>query len=245
MTQAFDDQLLHTFMHHFYGYGNYQGDYWFIGMEERGGRTFEEVSKRLAVWDRRGRQELEDVAGYHSELGITWPFVPKPKLQRTWDKLIQVLLCIEGKTPTKEDVRRYQQLHWARRTSSVCLLELLPLPSLSTSHWLYAQHSQLPDLMTREHYRERWSALRIDHLRQRIVVHQPKVVIFYSVSYLRYWEAIVGAPLPPILAGTMYARYQDHCLYLVLKHPAATGVTSEYFHEAGRYIRLALEGNKR
>jgi hypothetical protein len=38
----------------------------------------------------------------------------------------------------------------------------------------------------------------------------------------------------------MVARQQDNCLYLVLKHPAATGVTSEYFHEAGRYIRSAL-----
>lgn len=36
-------------MHHFYGYGNYQADYWFVGMEEGGGDTFDKVSKRLAV----------------------------------------------------------------------------------------------------------------------------------------------------------------------------------------------------
>ncbi|MFZ4658505.1 MAG: hypothetical protein ACOYNY_15950 [Caldilineaceae bacterium] len=240
MAEFFDDQLLHAFMHHFYGYGNYQADYWFIGMEEGGGDTFDEVCKRLTVWDQRGQQELEDVAEYHIVLGITHPFAEKPKLQPTWAKLIRVLLSIEGETPTKDDVRRYQQQQWARRTGNVCLLELLPLPSPSTSHWLYAQHSQLPDLITREHYRERWSALRIERLRQRITKHQPKAVIFYGFGYLPYWTAIVGAPLQPILAGTMVARHQNNCLYLVLKHPAATGVTSEYFHEAGRYIRSAL-----
>jgi hypothetical protein len=170
--------------------------------------------------------------------------MPKPKLQRTWDKLIQVLLCIEGKTPTKEDVRRYQQLHWARRTSSVCLLELLPLPSPSANHWLYAQHSQLPDLSSRDRYRKQWSALRTERLRQRIARHQPKAVIFYSFGYLAYWAAIVGAPLQPILADTMYARHHNDCLYLVLKHPNTRGVTSEYFQEAGRYIRRVLIANK-
>lgn len=240
MTEFFDDQLLHTFMHHFYGYGNYQGDYWFIGMEEGGGDTFDEVCQRLAVWDQRGRQELEDVAEYHLALGITHPFAEKPKLQPTWAKLIRVLLSMAGETPTKEAVRRYQQQQWARCTGNVCLLELLPLPSPSTSHWLYAQHSQLPDLISRDRYRERWSVLRTERLHQRIARHQPKAVIFYSFGYLAYWEAIVGAPLQPILADSMYARHHNNCLYLVLKHPAATGVTSEYFHEAGRYIRHAL-----
>lgn len=244
MTQSFDDQLLQTFMHHFYGYGNYQGDYWFIGMEEGGGDTFDEVCKRLTVWDQRGRQELEDVAEYHLEMGIVHPFDETPKLQSTWAKLIRVLLSIEGETPTKEAVRRYQQQQWARRTSNVCLLELLPLPSPSTSHWLYGQHSQLPDLITRDRYRERWSALRIDRLRQRIAAHQPKVVIFYGFGYLPYWAAIVGAPLQPILGGAIYTRRQNNSLYLVLKHPNARSVTSEYFHEAGRYIRRSLVGNK-
>lgn len=141
-------------------------------------------------------------------------------------------------------MRRYQQQHWARSTSNVCLLELLPLPSPSTSHWQYGHHSQLPDLVTRERYRERWSALRIAALRQRIVAHQPKAVIFYSFGYLPYWEEIVGTPLQPVLAGEMYTRCDGECVYAVLKHPVATGVTSAYFHEAGRYIRQAFEGKK-
>lgn len=67
----FDDVLLEDFMDRFYGYGNYQGDYWFIGMEEGGGSSFEDIDKRLKTWKKRGRRELEDVAEYHIEMGIT------------------------------------------------------------------------------------------------------------------------------------------------------------------------------
>jgi hypothetical protein len=47
MPQSSNDQLLSHFMQTFYGYGNYQGDYWFIGMEEGGGDTWAEVQQRL------------------------------------------------------------------------------------------------------------------------------------------------------------------------------------------------------
>lgn len=79
-------------------------------------------------------------------------------------------------------------------------------------------------------------------LRQRITIHQPKTVVFYSFSYLPYWEAVVDAEMKPVLSGDMYIGHNTDRLYAVLKHPVATGVTNEYFHEAGRYIRLALAG---
>lgn len=80
MQTMFDDHLLTEFMNKFYGYGNFATPYWFIGMEEGGGDSFEEVAQRLTVWKQRGRRELEDVADYHMALGITHPFDAKPKL---------------------------------------------------------------------------------------------------------------------------------------------------------------------
>lgn len=109
-------------MYGFYGYGSYQADYWFVGMEE-GGDTVQETNQRLTVWDQRGRREVEDVAEYHLAFGITHPFTEKAKLQPTWAKLIRVLLSIEGKPPTKDDMQRYQQQQWARSSGKVCLLE--------------------------------------------------------------------------------------------------------------------------
>ncbi len=33
----FNDELIERIVDAFYGYGNYKGNYWFIGMEETGG----------------------------------------------------------------------------------------------------------------------------------------------------------------------------------------------------------------
>jgi hypothetical protein len=229
-------------MSNFYGYGNYSAPNWFIGMEEGGGDSFEEIQRRMMVWNKRGRRELEDVAEYHIELGITHPFNEKPKLQRTWAKLIRVLLTIEGESPTKEDVRAYQQHHWARSNGNVNLMELLPLPSPSTRHWLYADHSGRADLRSRDEYKRIWSVVRIKGLQERIATYQPKAVIFYSFGYLPYWNEVAGIELQPALSDTIYARRNASTLYVVLKHPAAKGaeITSEYFHKAGRFIRMVL-----
>ena len=240
MQTMFDDLLLSEFMNKFYGYGNFAAPYWFIGMEEGGGDSFEEVTRRLTVWDQRGRHEIEDVVDYHIALGITHWFNEKPKLQPTWAKLIRVLLTIEGEPPTKEEVRAFQQKQWARSNGNVNLMELLPLPSPSTRHWLYADHSELPDLSSRDAYRQKWSTLRIQGLQERIATHQPKAVIFYSFGYLPYWNHVVGGELQPALSDTIYTHRSPTTLFLVLKHPVATGITSDYFHQAGRFIRLAL-----
>ena len=237
MSQSFDDPLLHDFMQTFYGYGNFQGAYWFIGMEEGGGDSFEEVTRRLDVWQRRGRRTLEDVAGYHLELGISYPFTGKARLQPTWAKLIRVLLSAEGQTPTKEDVRAYQHHQWARSTSNVCLLELLPLPSPSTQHWLYAEHSHLPELSSRERYQAAWTPRRVQALRQHIAVHRPRAVIFYGQSYREHWAAIAGAALQPALNGEIAVHAAGACVYVAMKHPATAGVTSAYFHAVGQYMQ--------
>jgi hypothetical protein len=56
MSNPLDESLLQEFMSNFYGYGNYAAPYWFIGMEEGGGDTIEEITRRLTVWDQRGRR---------------------------------------------------------------------------------------------------------------------------------------------------------------------------------------------
>src|SRR5438093_6988758 len=102
MSLSLDDERLEAFANHFYGYRSYTGKYWFVGMEEGGGDSFEEVEKRLAIWEQRGGCELEDVAEYHIALGITHPFSTTAKLQPTWSKLIRVLLSAKGCSGLKE-----------------------------------------------------------------------------------------------------------------------------------------------
>jgi len=239
MTDLFDDQLLDEFARTFYGYGNFGARVWFVGMEEGGGNSFGEVARRLQAWAERGKQELEDVAEYHAALGITALFDPQPKLQRTWGKLIRILLASRHSTPTIEQVRQYQGQLLGRRTGETCLLELLPLPSPSTANWLYGQHSRLPYLVDRAAYRRVCLPPRIAHLKRRLQEHRPPVVIFYSRSYQEHWEAIAEVNLTA-QSDELFVGRSATSLFLVTKHPATKGVSNEYFHHIGRRIATEL-----
>jgi len=236
LTEHLNDQLLDDFVHGFFGYGNYGGQFWFIGMEEGGGNSYAEVAKRLEAWAFRGKHEIEDVAAYHTAIGITHLFGDRPRLQSTWSMLIRILLTSKGQIPTTEQVREYQKTSLGRSAGDHCLVELLPLPSPSTSHWLYAQHSGLPYLADRETYRQHCLQFRSAHLRKRIREYRPATVIFYGLSYCEYWQEITGIDFLEEPDG-VYTGRDNSTLFVVTKHPAATGVTNEYFHRVGRVIQ--------
>ncbi|MGB7412652.1 MAG: hypothetical protein WA902_00450 [Thermosynechococcaceae cyanobacterium] len=235
MTDLFDDKLLSDFVQNFYGYGNYSGQFWFIGMEEGGGNSFPEINTRLTAWANRGKSELEDLAEYHNDIGVMNWFTDKPKLQPTWNKLIRILLSSSGKLPTTEQVREYQKTLLGRLIGDTSLLELLPLPSPSIGQWLYAQYSQLPYLEDREAYRQECIEFRITHLQDRINQYRPKAVIFYSLSYQEYWKKIAGVDFHQNSAKIYFGR-NESTLFVMTKHPAAQGVTSDYFHQVGQLI---------
>ncbi len=234
-TEQLNNQLLDEFIHNFYGYGSYRGQFWFIGMEEGGGNFFSEVTKRLETWANRGKREIDDVAEYLMDISITHLHNDRPKLQKTWSGLIRILLSCEGETPTTEQVREYQKTSLGRLTGNTYLAELFPLPSPSLGHWLYAEHSALPYLASRRIYRQTCLAFRSAHFRKRISQHRPAVVVFYGLSYRKYWQAIAGVDLLPELDG-VYAGRDDATLFVVTRHPAR-GVTNEYLHQVGRLIR--------
>ncbi len=90
-----------------------RASYWFVGMEEGGGRSLDEVARRLAAWDERGRRPLEDLRDYHLAIRITGHFVGAIKLQRTWAMLIQILSGL------LESVSRRRTSERSRRIVSV------------------------------------------------------------------------------------------------------------------------------
>ena len=94
-----NQEILLNRLEHFWGFGRYESECWFIGMEEGGGDEIQEVSKRLAVWERLGSPELIDNFEYHlgiSGYGYENFFEGKIKLQNTWKKLIRAYLNIEN-----------------------------------------------------------------------------------------------------------------------------------------------------
>ena len=239
-TPMFDDHLLHDFMDTFYGYGNYAGDYWFVGMEEGGGDSFNNIVQRLQAWHQRGRLELEDVAVYHAEIGEEWWFSPQPKLQPTWNRLIRIELSAKGQDVHTEHVRAYQKEHWGRLNGTNCLVELLPLPSPSLGHWLYAEHSQLPYLVSRDTYTKHYAESRAEHLQQRILEYRPKAVIFYSANpgYILWWKRIAGVEFrkETIVGFPVHIAKNEHTVFAITYHPGARGPTYDYPHQVGQII---------
>ncbi len=235
----FDASLLEHFINRFYGYGNYQGDYWFVGMEEGGGNSFADVEGRLNAWKARGKQELEDLAEYHIAIGVISLFRERPKIQSTWGKLIRTLLAIKGYSPTADQVRQYQRDGFGRITGKTCLLELLPLPSPSTNHWIYGQHSQLPYLVDRDTYRKTLLNGRIKQLQQRITQYHPKVVLFYSFGYREYWQVIASVDFLLTTEG-VYIGSNGSTIFIITRHPVAPGLSNDYWHRVGYAIRSKL-----
>jgi hypothetical protein len=241
----FDDQILKSYVDTFYGYGNYGGRWWFVGMEEGGGKIIEHSKNRISNWDARGRKELDDLAGFHYAIAdiepwVTRHFAEQPKIQTTWGKLIRIVLAAEGRSTSLDAVKAFQRDELGRSTSDNCLLELLPLPSPSTGHWIYAGHTALPHIQTRPGYMEHYAPCRAEHIRQRVEEYRPPVVVFYSVNwwYRQWWQKIAGVDFAEERIGSdlLLIGSDKHTLYVITKHPAAKGITNDYFHQVGQRI---------
>ncbi|QSJ16248.1 hypothetical protein JYQ62_31605 [Nostoc sp. UHCC 0702] len=239
----FDDALLEKRIETFYGYGNYQGNYWFIGMEEAGG-DFQDVNHRINIWAKRGEKEIDDVAEYHINMGCADGFQPRAVIQSTWKGLIRIVLSSEGKENIDlEDIRQYQIYNLGRKDKETCLLELLPLPSPSIKNWIFNKHTQLAYLSDRAAYEKHCLDKRINHIAQKIKEHQPKGVVFYGKLYEYSWRKItkkimdVDFTLTP--EGFLVCR-NSRTVFVIAQHPVAFGVTKQYFHNIGRVIAAKI-----
>ncbi|MBK9925674.1 MAG: hypothetical protein IPP66_10315 [Anaerolineales bacterium] len=231
-----DDKFLLEFANGFYGYGNYQASCWFLGMEEGGGNSVDEINRRLFTWKARGGMELEDMAEYHVAIGIPAYFGKKPKIQNTWGKQIRFLFGTRNQPVSTDTVREYQRTSWGRKNDDSCIFELFPLPSPGTSVWIYGQESALEILKDRETYRNTFFPNRASHIRRNIEKFQPKIICAFGITYLNYWEALIDGKFHENEKEKYFYSNIGETKFVVLQHPAAIGVTSEYFYNLGRMI---------
>jgi len=187
-----DEVLLKQFMEQFYRYGNYKSDIWLVGMEEGGGKSIQEVSRRINIWQNRGGNELDDLAEYHADLGMEEFFQYPVTLQSTWAGLIRIILVLEGIPTSDKRTHSYQAKRLGRRQGKTCLVELMPLPSPGLRRWIYGKASSNPDLIDRQTYLRQIAPGRAEHIRSRIQEYLPRLVIFYGASYMKWWQSIAG-----------------------------------------------------
>ena len=202
--------MLDKFIHTFYGYGRYDTPIWFLGMEE-GGSSLEQ---RICVWNERGQRELDNAREFHLALGAGTEFFTKPtKLQKTWGRLIRLLLSTRGEPVTYEAVLECQRESFYKEAA---LIELFPLPSPNTRVWPYEQWWP-----NRAAYRRALVDWRLAHIQERIDQYNPQAVICYASSYKMWWQRLRGTKV------------------IITHHPASIrkGNTHEYFEQIGRELR--------
>ncbi len=145
---------------------------------EPGGDDLDEC---VSLWKRSGMSELIDVAAHHEEHLKDW-FGEQATSQKTWMKLIWLILAYKGIAWTSEATLAYEKTHLGRATDETALLELSALP---------ARNNDAP--VEREIYREERALL----IRERMLQHKPTFVVFYAVDphYQAFWSLIAGHPL--------------------------------------------------
>jgi hypothetical protein len=231
-----DDAVIEEYIHGFYGHGDYHAPYWFIGMEFGGGGTAAEVASRIQGWHDRGGHELEDLGGPNGIARNSRWFRPPYPLQATWKQLIRVLLSAEGRPTTNGAIRDYQVNNLGREGGQDCVLELLPLPSPGLNRWRHYPQTGIPYLETRELYGHRVAPLRAEHLRRRIAKHRPSAVVFYGKGYAHWWREVAGTDFGPSGVDRVSSALAGGTLYVVMRHPAARGLTGAYFEAVGRLV---------
>lgn len=235
------DKDLKMYMENFFGYGDLQAPVWFIGMEEGGGNSFENISRRLKAWRNFGSSTVLDLAEFHKEIGEANYFENEneAKLQPTWNKIIRYLLAYEKNSSNTKNVRKFQVNRLGRFGSGTCLLELMPLPSPKISDWLYKDFSDLPELTSREYYTKTVSPERIIKLSSLINQHKPNRVVFYGKSYAKIWSKFVSNKAKWVNKQRFSFVKDEGVEYFILPHPVAPGVSNKFYEDCASTIGLA------
>lgn len=189
-----DSKKIENYCNNFYGYGNWESPIWFVGIEENGGYSKEEVQKRIDSW-LRFKSPLIDNKEHHLNLndeGITKLFT-EGKRQPTWWKLIRLKLNYDDIKVSNEKIQEIQKHEWGQLNSKSLIIEMFPLPSPSIKHWKYnnPEWSNLESLESREKYFNTFAEKRVDFIKNQIKKHKPKAVIFYANKLIKYWDLII------------------------------------------------------
>ena len=225
--------MIEAYCKQFFGYGRWDAPVWFVGLEEAGAGTPEELQARLAAWDQRGRRELEDAPEFYPACRQPQWHGPNATLQPTWRQLIRILLLARGEPVAEDALLEYQKRTLGAFSGNVCLTELSPLPTRNQTHWPYAAHQGLPDWAeTRAQFTDAFAAHRAATLREKIALHHPRAVVFYFWKPRQSAEAVAGGDFHPVIPEQLLGLNRNGTAYFITGHPAS-GYPDSYFDKLG------------
>ena len=240
-SEELDEELLKTYTENFLGYGSHASPYWFVGIEEGGGRSPGEVRCRLTTWHSRGERELENLAEFSMSIGQSQWFGDDAKIQPTWGKYVWAIIRATGRIPNKETVRHYQASDLGRpERAETCLMNLFPLASPRLKLWLLKDQSRVPWILSRPAYMEYHGPKRAKKIGDYVRKCKPRSVVLASMGARcrEHWRTIAGVELRShSLAGRpCYVGRNDSTVFVVSQNPTSPGATNEYFQAIGEYI---------
>lgn len=196
-----EEKPLQHWMDHFYGYGSWQANIWFVGYEEGGGDLPEEVAEKFnyfynvhasttqpTLCDIRAlyRQVTFRVDGPRAEKFANLNdhrFGGNATLHGAWKNLIAF---VHGyKNINLPDLLTYQQNKFALPAkSNEALIQLYPLPSTHNHAWYYSWLDQpnFPFLKSRTLYQDHLYSRRMNGILQNLATHKPEVVLMYGMN---------------------------------------------------------------
>jgi uncharacterized protein with HEPN domain len=194
-----EDALKH-WIDNFYGYGSWQARFWFIGPEEGGGDTPEEVADKINyfwnVHTSGNHTALCDIRELyqHTSFTVTGPradlftnlydyrFDINAVQHGEWKNLIAFGHGYQNKP--LPDLLEYQKKSFALTThKKEALLRLYPLPAHNHA-WYYSwlDLPQLSFLKSRALYKEHLYESRMETILTNVKVYAPEVVVMYSME---------------------------------------------------------------
>jgi len=218
--------LIQERIKNFFGYGNLESDIWFVGMEEGFDGSMNLLYERFKTTsDKIVCDIVEDMQTSPDHL--RW-FADNAPTQKTYRPLIYIHLYLTtGKEPTLEEIRQFQIGSFGRKKSDHTVLELMPLPSKSIKEadWLYGDFN-IEGLASRKEYLKTYKPRRAHQLQALIHRHKPKLVLFYSRTYLSDWQQIASIPFEEIIPKKLHIAKNHGTLYAVVPHATSFGMST-------------------
>ena len=172
MNKAITENELDTLLN-FIGYGRLDADIWFLGLEETS-------ADGQIVHERLKFRQVEDSLEAQNLLGISPSQFEHDNLQDAWRGMSEIMLKLEARPTTPENIREYRTESLGRAEGSTLLCELFPIPMPADGAWGY--ENLLPQYASREEYFNSLRPLRFEFFKELINQNLPKIIICYGRS---------------------------------------------------------------
>lgn len=222
----------------FWGYGNFEAPVWFVGMEEGLGKntSVKELEARFVAADGKMTVDMRrDMAQVPDHIRF---FKESAPVQASWKYPIALYLYLKNrKEPSKQDIRDYQMYMLGdSELKNDAAIELMPLPSHKANEdtWIYDKYG-IFGLGSRSEYLNAYKPKRVRELANLIEIHSPKLVIFYSKSYLPDWIQIIGEK-PKEIISQMYFIKNCKTSFCVIPQGVARGMSYARIYEFAQNI---------